>query len=99
VRQEAVSDAGLWIFLRDVREWKDVGRIEEVDERVAVARGLRETVVEAAAAGAGNLRNHAVEDFPVVLAAVESVIQVGPKESAALRDAESRRAADRACRN
>ena len=99
VRQQTVGDAALRIALGQIGEGKDVGRIEEVQVRMAVARRLREPMVEAAAAGAGDVRDDAVEDLAIALVSVEAVIQVGAEESAALRDAERERARDRRRRN
>ena len=56
---------------------------------MAVARGLREAVVEAAASGARDVRQHAVKDAPVLLVAIESVIEEGAQKAGALRDAEA----------
>ena len=49
-----------------------------------VARRLREPMIEAAAAGARDVRHHAIEHLPVRLVLVESVIQVGAEKSSAL---------------
>ena len=78
---------------------KDVGRIELVQKRMAVARGLCEAQVEAAAAGAGDMRHHAVEHLAVPLVFVEPVVEIGSQEASALRDAERDRALNRAGRN
>src|SRR5438067_1674507 len=99
VRQQAIGESGLGISLRDVGEGKNVGWIEEVDVRMAVARRLREPMVEAAPPGAGHLRDDAIEDLAIVFAAVEPVVKIGAEESAALGDAECGRARDRAGRN
>jgi hypothetical protein len=96
MRQQPVADAGLRILLRDVAEREDIGRIEEVEIRVAVARRLREAMVEAAAARAGDVRYDAVEHLAVRLVAIEPVVEILAQEAAALRDAERSRARDRA---
>ena len=62
---------------------------------MAVARRLREAMVEAAAPGAGDVRNHAVEHLAVAFVAVEPVVEIRAQEPAALRHAERERARDR----
>ena len=99
VREQAVGDTRLRVALRDVGERKDVGRIEEVEIRVAVPRRLREAVIEAAAAGARHLCDHAVEHLAVAFVLVEAVVEVRAKKSAALRNAERQRTVYRAGRN
>src|SRR5690242_16274706 len=59
---------------------------------MAVARGLRESKVEAASPGAGNMGHHAIEYLSVPLVLVEPVIQIRAQESAALRNTEADRA-------
>ena len=49
---------------------------------------LRESRVEVGAAGAGDVRHHAVEDPAALFVGVESVVQEQPQEPAALRRAE-----------
>src|SRR5688572_10930971 len=98
VCQQAVSEPGLRIGLLGIGERKDVGRVEEVDERMRVARGLREAMVEAAAAAAGDVRHHAIEDLAMHFVFVEAVIEIGAEETAALRDAERDAALDGSAR-
>src|SRR5207244_3581223 len=87
------------IGLSRVGEREDVGRIEEVEEGMSVARGLRETMIEAAAARACHVGHDAVEDLAIAFVSIESVIEIRAKKTAALRDAERERAIDRPFRN
>ena len=95
-RQQPVLFAGLRVGLRSVREWEDVGRVELVEKRMAVARRLREAQVEAPAAAAGNMRHHAIEHLAMLLVFVEPVVKVGPQEAPALRHTERDCALNRA---
>ena len=88
VKQSFIQPA-LGIFFRHVRERKDVSRIEEVHHRMAVARWLGETVIEAAPARPGDVRPHSVENSAILFIAVESVIDKGAQEASALRTAEA----------
>ena len=64
VCQYAILAAGFGFGLFPVGEWENVGRIQEVHIRMRVARGLRETVVEAAAPASGNMRHDPVKGDP-----------------------------------
>ncbi len=99
VRQQSIGGARFRIFLDRVRKWKDVGRVEEVQIRMAIPRRLREPVIEAAAAGPRDMGDHTVEHLAIALVSIEPVVQVRAQEAAALRNAESDRACDRRRRN
>ena len=79
--------AGLGVRLGPVGEGEDVGRVVDVPVLVAVARGLREAVVERAAPGPGHLDEDAVEDAPPLLVLVAALLEEVAEEAAALRDA------------
>src|SRR6266850_3567319 len=81
VRQQAVGHSRFGIALGEIGERKDVRRIKEVEIRMAISRWLGEPMIEAAAAGARDVCNHAVEDLALTLVAVESVIQIRAKEA------------------
>ena len=98
-RQQSVGRLCVRIGFGRIGEWEDVGGVELVHERVAVARRLCEAQVETAPAGARNMCHHAVERLAMALVLVEPVVHVGPEEAAALRDAEGDGAVNRACGN
>ena len=66
---------------------------------MGIARGLREPVIEAAAAGSCHVRDDAIEHLAVGLISIESIVEIGPEETAALRDAKRRRPLDGAAWN
>ena len=72
-----------------VGEGEDVGGIEGVQKRMAVARRLGEAMVEASAARSGHVRHHAVEDAAALFIAIETVIKERAQETSALGDAEA----------
>ena len=90
VRQDPVRHAG--VGFRLVGEWKDVGRIKNIEQRVPVTRGLREAVIETPAARSRHMRPKAVEHLSPLLIRVEAVIQKRAQEPAALRRSETNRA-------
>src|SRR5580692_5609355 len=67
-----------------IGERRDVGRIKDVQEGMAIARWLRESSVEAAAPRARDYRPHSVENSRVFLILVESVVKEAAQKSAAL---------------
>ena len=85
--EEALRLAGLGVRLGRVGEGEHVGRVEDVPVLVAVARRLREAVVEGAAPGARHLDEDAVEDAPPLLVLVHALVQEVAEEAAALGDA------------
>src|SRR5437867_11009537 len=56
---------------------------------MAIARGLRKAMIEAAAAATRYMRHHAVENLASLLVLIEAVVQEGAQEAPALRHAES----------
>src|ERR1022692_4915775 len=86
---DAVGHAGFGVGFRQVGEGKDVGRVEGVEERMSVAGGLREAVIETTEAAAGHVGHHAVEGCLAALIVVESVLEELAQEASALRDAEA----------
>src|SRR5438477_467437 len=92
--QQPIARAAVWIQLGDVGEREDIRRVEEVQVRVAIPRGLCESMIEASPAASRNVRHHAVEDFPVRLILIETVVQIGAQETSALRNSERDRALD-----
>src|SRR5438067_11592874 len=98
MRQEAIGEAGLRIGLGGVGERKDIGRLEEVEIRMAVARRLGEAMIEAAPPGTGHVRDDAVEDLAILFVAIEPVVQIYPQEAAALRHAKGQCPANRSGR-
>jgi hypothetical protein len=58
---------------------------------MSITRGLREALIEAAAAGAADVRPDAVKDLAAVFVGVEALIQKMPQKTAVLRDAKSQR--------
>src|SRR5690606_33543724 len=91
-RQQSILQAAVGIFLHNVAEREDVSWIEEVQVWMGVARGLRETVIEAASPAAGHMRQHAVDRTPALLVLIEPVVEQRPQEAAALRSPEADRA-------
>ena len=88
---------------RQVGEGVQIGRVQDGVHRLRVARRLGEAVVEVAPAGAGDVRDQAVEHRAAVLVGVEALVQEVAQEAPALRDAHpqgglhpQRRAAGRA---
>src|SRR5437879_11161948 len=60
-----------------------------VEERVGISRRLREAKIEAAARGAGDVCQHAIEHPPVALVPVEAVVKERAQKTAALRNPET----------
>ena len=87
--EQPIGDPGLRVDLIHLGEWKDIGRINEVEKRTRIARRLRELVVEAAPPASGDVGPHAVEDAPAAFVLVEPKVREGPQKPAALRTAES----------
>ena len=75
------------IFFGLIGERKDIGREEDRRGGLRVARGLSETIVEAAAAGSGNVGEDAVERNASIFVGIESLIEEVAEEAAVLRDA------------
>src|SRR5688572_7084100 len=98
-RQQPIAAAGFGIDLGDVREGKDIHRIEETREWSGGPAGQRKSIVEASAAAAGNVREHAVEDLPVGFVFIEAVVHKRPKEAPALRNPKRDRTLHRTLRN
>ena len=92
--QQPQGEPRLRIGLLHIGEGEDVRRVELVHVGVGVARGLREAVVEAAAAAAGHVGDHPVEHPAALFVAVEPVEHEGPQEAAALGDPEADGAGD-----
>src|SRR5262245_44481885 len=82
--EQSAGFLGHGIFLGQIGERESVGW--EVDGRggLRVARGLSEAVVEAAAAGASHMSQHAVERPAAFLVRVEALIEKGAKETPVL---------------
>ncbi len=76
--QKASRFPRLWVGLGKVGVRKQVGR-------KAVARRLGKAMVEAAPAGAGHMRNHAIHHLASLLVGVEVLVKKMAQESAALR--------------
>ena len=74
-RQQPVLETAHRVLLHHIREREDIRRVEKIQEGVGVAGRLREAVVEAAAPAASHVREHAVEDPPLALVAVEAVVE------------------------
>ncbi len=89
MREQTVRDAGVGIGLRQVGEGEDIGGIEGIQKRMAVARRLRETMVEASAPRPGHVHHHAVKYAAALLILIETVIEEGAQETAALGNAEA----------
>src|SRR5439155_5545154 len=85
--QQPVAHAGLRIGLLQVGEGKQVDRVKQVQEWMAVARRLCEAVIEVASSGARNMRHHSVEHLSATLIPVESVVEERAEKSPALRTA------------
>ncbi len=73
---------------RQVGEREQVGRIEDRVHRLCVPGGLGKAMVEATAAGAGDVGHHAVEGDPAGFVRVEPLIEQVTQEASRLRDAE-----------
>ena len=56
---------------------------------MAIARGLREAMIEAAPAGAGDVRPQSVEDPVALFVGIEAIVEELAQEAAALRSAEA----------
>src|ERR1700683_3112792 len=69
-------------------EGRNVDRVEDIQEGMAVARGLRKALIETTPAAAADLRPDAVEDLAVFFVFIETLIDEGAQKAAALRDAE-----------
>src|SRR5580658_8497061 len=69
-------------------EGRNVDRVEDIQEGMTVARGLRKALIETTAAAAADLRPDAVEDLAVFFVFIETLIHEGAEKAAALRDAE-----------
>ena len=87
--EKPVGDSGLRIDLIDFRERKNIRRIDEVEKRTGIARGLRELVVKAAASPARDMGPYPVEDLLAAFIPVEPEVEKGPQKPAALRTAKS----------
>src|SRR5579885_882196 len=73
-------------------EGRHVYRVEHVEEWVPVPRGLCESHIEGGAAPrAGDVRPHAVEDWPALLIGIESFVEELTQKAAALRNTEAER--------
>ena len=75
------------IFFGLIGERKNVGRKEDRRSGLRVARRLRETIVEAAAARSGDVREDAVERDPAIFVGVESLVEKVAQEASVLRNA------------
>ena len=82
-RQQAAGLAGLGVGLVHVGEWKQV-----VDAVGRVGRGLTETVVELPAPASRHQGNKPVEHSAVLFVPVQSMVEIHPEKTAALRPAE-----------
>ena len=87
VGQQARTLATHLVLLRQVSEGEDVGGVEEIHRRVAIARGLGEALVEAAATGAGDVGPNAIEDHFALFISVDALMEKRAQEAAALRRA------------
>ena len=72
------------IGLSHVRKREDVGGMKEIDIGVGVTRCLREAMIEAATPPARNVGQHAVENAPVSLVFVETMVQKRSEEAPGL---------------
>src|SRR5262245_10878680 len=97
--QYAVPAASFGIELGDVCKRKSIYRIKEIRPRIDISRCLRKAYVESSAAAAGHVSHHTIEDLSMGFIFIESVIEVGAKKPAALRNSKSNGAFDRALRH
>ena len=70
---------------------KNIRGIVEVEKRTRIAGRLRELEIKAAASTTGDMGPYAIEGPLAALVLVESEVQKGPQESAALRTAKAQR--------
>ena len=85
--EQTIRQSALRVGLGLEGERKDVGRIEKIEERTRVTRGLREPVIEAAASAARDVSPYSIKHLLPLLAGVESVVEELSQEAPALRGA------------
>ena len=95
--EQAACLSGNRIGLGSIGKGKDVGREENRRGGLRVARGLGEAIIEAAAAGSGNVSQNAIERDPSFFVGIEILIEKIAKKAAVLRNAfavDARRGSD-----
>ena len=85
--EQPTSLSGDWIFLRLIREGKDIGGKENRRSGPRVARRLGEPVVEAAPARSRDVGENSVERDSSVFVRIEALIEKVAQKAPVLRDA------------
>src|SRR5258707_15826731 len=78
---QACALIGFWIEFRQVGEGEQVSGKEQARHGLGIARWLRKAMIEAATAGAGYVRDHAVHHLAALLVGIEVLIEEVAQET------------------